>query len=217
MLERLNITLRSLGDIKVRWLTRHALALLAVLSILGAAVLGLAGAATNDKGQIRIPVLNHQISKEPVAWTGFALLLLGAAAALRQSANNGALERQKAAAEAKAEAALSALTSAELALWNIAAFEIQAVSTQLKYLSAERISLFVQQDEGFVRVARYSANPLYNKQSRSTHPANEGCLGQAWAMKFAYATDLPDPKIDLEQWIQAQVNDWSFQRNVQRT
>lgn len=86
--------------------------------------------------------------------------------------------------------------------------ELEILAKELRYWSSERITLFVQDADQLLRVARCSANQTYRQSGRSAYPLQEGCLGKALERGDAADVELPDPKADLDAWKAAQWERW---------
>ncbi len=86
--------------------------------------------------------------------------------------------------------------------------ELEILAKELHYWSSERITLFVQDGDQLLRVARCSANQTYRQSGRSAYPLHEGCLGRALERGDAADVELPDPKADLDAWTAAQWERW---------
>lgn len=62
---------------------------------------------------------------------------------------------------------------------------LKSIAKSLGFSHNERISLYIIDEDKFVRCARFSQNPKYNQPGRATYPLNEGVIGEAWS-KEAY-------------------------------
>jgi hypothetical protein len=87
----------------------------------------------------------------------------------------------------------------------------------LSYGPNERVSVYRHDPDkrGFRMVSRYSANPEYDKPSERTYyPDNEGVIGEAWANGHDVVAELPDPAVDLNEYLKLSEQTWRIQRDV---
>lgn len=69
-----------------------------------------------------------------------------------------------------------------------------------------RVSLYNHDGKNFTLLYRHSDNPEFQKKGRAIYPDNEGIIGDAYHKNIGYVSDLPNPEIDEEEWIRAQIN-----------
>jgi hypothetical protein len=82
----------------------------------------------------------------------------------------------------------------------------------LEFGHSERISVYRHEEEGFVIVGRYSANPEFSKKPGRVYPHHEGVIGKAWQEGYAEVDDLPDPESEPEEYFRCQQEDWGIER-----
>lgn len=66
-----------------------------------------------------------------------------------------------------------------------------------------RISLYIEVDEYFQLVSRYSRDPELTKPGRAFYPKNQGFINVAWREQEFFIDDLPDPDEDWDGYKEA--------------
>ena len=69
---------------------------------------------------------------------------------------------------------------------------LKSIAKSLGFSYNERISLYIIDEDKFVRCARFSQNPKYNQPGRATYPLNEGVIGEAWSKGVEFFIGFPD-------------------------
>jgi len=89
------------------------------------------------------------------------------------------------------------------------------LSKKLRLGNTERISVYRHVNlpsDSFVMLSRYSENPIFTERGRGIYPASEGCIGQAWRDGESIVQNLPDPDVERDRYLTAQL-----QQNMPRT
>jgi len=151
----------------------------------------------------RVIVLPGHLPQSIPFWAGFACVLIGGVVAAIRQPDRAALARRIVTLERQVQSGNEALRSLRRS-------ELSLLARQLGYFSTERISLFAHDRDGFVLVARHSANPRFEAPGRTRYPLGEGCLGKAWDDGSAAVVDLPDPAQDPTDWQRALLDRWNM-------
>lgn len=69
-----------------------------------------------------------------------------------------------------------------------------------------RISLYSHSEGIFTLLFRYSDDPDFKKKGRAVYPGSEGVIGEAYHRNSCVVTNLPDPQIEPEKWIESQLS-----------
>lgn len=167
------------------------------LVVLGGVILALTNLRTSDGG---VPLLFWHPAAAAVFVVGAACFVVGSLFVYRARHREANLD-----AEVGALRIANGELQRRLGLWGevteqLFRAELELLAKELNYWSSERISLFVQDADHLVRVARVSANPTFRQGGRSAYPLHEGCLGEAFERGEAEDVELPDPRADLEAW-----------------
>lgn len=88
-----------------------------------------------------------------------------------------------------------------------------SIYQSLSCTSTERISLYIVKNNQFIRCARYSQNPSYNKPGRAAYPINQGVIGKAWESSIFFAHDLPDYEKRKEQYFDDSFSKFGISKN----
>lgn len=78
---------------------------------------------------------------------------------------------------------------------------LKSIARSLSFSHDERISLYIIDDEKFVRCARFSQNPKYNQAGRASYPLNEGVIGEAWSKGREFCANFPNAQKNKETYI----------------
>lgn len=78
---------------------------------------------------------------------------------------------------------------------------LKSIAKSLDFSQNERISLYIIDEDKFVRCARFSQNPKYNQPGRSSYPLNEGVIGEAWSKECEFFASFPDAQKNKEAYI----------------
>ena len=78
---------------------------------------------------------------------------------------------------------------------------LKSSARSLGFSHNERISLYIIDEDKFVRCARFSQNPKYNRPGRATYPLNEGVIGEAWSKGVEFFMGFPDAQKNKEAYI----------------
>ncbi len=93
---------------------------------------------------------------------------------------------------------------------------LKSIAKSLEFSHNERISLYIIDENKFVRCARFSQNPKYNQPGRASYPLHEGVIGEAWSKGIEFIATLPDAKKDLDNYIQKTKNKYNIGENTVR-
>jgi hypothetical protein len=164
--------------------------------------------AASGRAEGHIGLVGFEPTASAVLIAAGALLLL-AAALLVAWRTAGARTLEDELPKLRKRAALG-----EAALLRLMRIELKVLSRRANFHSNERVSLYREEADGFILVARYAAAPPYDRSlGRKCLAIDEGILGQAWAAGSAEAGDLPAPGGDPpEEWLDAQEQRFSVDR-----
>lgn len=160
----------------------------------GGIVLATLGLADNSG---HLPVPAHP-SKGWLFAVGALLAAVGVVASGRRK--QAVTQLRAALTQSEREAARS-----RLALIDLARVELGLLASELKYLSSERISLFVRGNRCLELVARHSANWNYVTSVRTKYLQDQGILGQAWAGPRGDVVIPEHRSTDEEAWLQGHI------------
>ena len=78
---------------------------------------------------------------------------------------------------------------------------LYSISRKYGYGSSERISLYVLDLEFFRCIGRHSNDEKYRARPNKMYPKEQGFIGKAWRVGGVTTSDLPDPNVDLDAWV----------------
>jgi hypothetical protein len=81
---------------------------------------------------------------------------------------------------------------------------------------SERISLFKFEGDTFIRIGRYSKNPIFKENGRISYPSNEGCISMAWQNGEFFIDQLPDPDKNLKSWCNEQYTKCKVPKDISK-
>ncbi len=140
-----------------------------------------------------ITLVPGNLTRAMAFWPGLACFILGSAVLALRQPRAADLARRVTALEQQVAQGSEGLRS-------LRRNELSLLAKQLRFYSAERISLFGFQPDGFVLIARHALFTQFEAAGRTRYPVSEGCIGLAWQAGFAAADDLPDPATHLAEW-----------------
>ncbi|MGE8571400.1 MAG: coiled-coil domain-containing protein [Acinetobacter amyesii] len=79
-----------------------------------------------------------------------------------------------------------------------------------KMNSMERVSIYFEQDEVFILLARYSVNPHYKKSHRQKFPLNQGVISQAWSYGEKIENQCPKYEGDGKEYFKYMSDTYAF-------
>lgn len=91
---------------------------------------------------------------------------------------------------------------------------LKSIARSLGFSHNERISLYIIDEDKFVRCARFSQNPKYNRPGRSTYPLNEGVIGEAWSKGVEFFAKFHDAQKNKNAYIEKTNNKYRISRDV---
>lgn len=94
--------------------------------------------------------------------------------------------------------------------------QLEQLAIELNFSGCDRISIYVHNDNQFLRIGRYSENPNFDKGGRPAYPDDQGCIGKAWNDDTAFVNNLPDSTTNLNDYIEKLKQDWNIGKNVSR-
>lgn len=86
----------------------------------------------------------------------------------------------------------------------------------LSLSDSERISLFKYDGNSFIRMGRYSKNPIFKENGRVSYPAEEGCISFAWQNGECFIDTLPDPQKNLNAWCKEQFKQCKVPKEISK-
>lgn len=175
--------------------------------------LGMAGGASDSDGKVAIPFAGWSVQQSWLAWASAVALVLGLVLLGLRSTRLKGVERERDSAVDRAESAEAMARTARTAARRLSEIELHLMAEELRHFSSERTSLMIKTADGFVLAARWSANPTFNSQTRHAYPEGQGCLWRAWEKGQEVCTDLPDPRVNLETWVESQAR-WAIPADV---
>lgn len=160
---------------------------------------------------------------------GIVLTLLGVAALIMLKPNYWALRRENAELESKHTDLQGRMGERERQLGEEQKAHKTSLVAMLNHVARRalnaaapnhardrcRISVYVERDEQFVLVARWSQNERLRRPGRSTFPMGQGVIGQAWDGRKG-AAYLDGLKSDPEEWILEQCAMYGFDEATAR-
>lgn len=161
-----------------------------ILSGLGGLLMVLAQLADSTD---HITLVPGKPTRAMAFWPGLSCFILGSVFLALRQPRTAELERRVRTIEQQVTQGIEGLRA-------LRRNELSLLAKQLHFYSAERISLFGFQPDGFVLIARHALNTRFEAAGRPHYPVGEGCIGLAWEDGFAAATDLPDPATHLSEW-----------------
>ena len=90
---------------------------------------------------------------------------------------------------------------------------LKSIAKSLGFSHNERISLYIIDEDKFVRCARFSQNPKYSQPGRATYPLNEGVIGEAWNNGFEFFARFPDAQKNKNAYIEKTNNKYRISRD----
>ena len=88
----------------------------------------------------------------------------------------------------------------------------------LQFGDTERISVYKHTGKTFIMLGRYSKNPDYDKPQRTFYPDNQGIIDHAWHYGEGFVDPpLPDPKTDLEGYLERLEKEWKIDKETARS
>lgn len=193
--------------VKARGRLRLPRWLLAIFEV-GLPIAAAIALAASGRADGHIGLLGFEPTASAVLIAGGALLLVGAALLVAwRTASLRSLEEE--APMLRRRAALG-----ETSLLRLMRIELKVLSRRAHFHSNERVSLYREEADGFILVARYAAAPPYDRSlGRECLAIDEGILAQAWIAGSAEAGDLPAPRGDPpDEWLDAQEQRFGLDR-----
>jgi len=87
---------------------------------------------------------------------------------------------------------------------------LYSYSTYLGLTADERISLYKLDMNMFSCIGRYSENELFNSKPTRLYPRQQGGISRAWEIGIFENTEAPDPQINLQEWIDYNIENYAF-------
>lgn len=87
---------------------------------------------------------------------------------------------------------------------------LYSYNTHLKLTENERISLYKLDLDMFLCIGRYSENELFNSKPARLYPKNQGGISRAWETGHFEEAEAPDPEVDMNSWVQYNVDNFNF-------
>lgn len=87
---------------------------------------------------------------------------------------------------------------------------LYSYSNHLNLTVNERVSLYKLDMNLFSCIGRYSENEKFNSKPSRFYPREQGGISRAWEVGVFEDTDAPDPKKDLQKWIEYNVENYNF-------
>ncbi len=145
----------------------------------------------------------------PLFWVGVAMLSVGGVWALWLSPTLSSLQDQL-------QLARTRLNDIETDYYEHFNYHLQLLAEELEFSGKERVSVYRPGKNGFLLLGRYCSNPSYAGARRRLYESKAGCIAKAWTDGWYYRKDLPDPRQNLNLYVEVQHNDFDIPTVVSR-